>query len=186
MSGLTSNGTSALAFGWARTIRDDTGEVTRQVVEEIPEPGDEQDIDEVIIVTFGDGRRRIYTPGRVFQSRIVRPPGMADPDISVINCHYLPARGFTRNEAGELWDKVVLTDLESDVLAALQLIAPEVERISLIESPTRRGERLALIRRTGSQTPEPLKSMGDGMNRIFEMALGLANSKSGIFLNQSA
>ena len=81
-----------------------------------------------------------------------------------------------------MWDSVVLTDLESDVLAALQIIAPEIERISFIESKIRRGERLALIRRAGRQTPEPLKSMGDGMNRIFEMALGLANAKSGIFL----
>jgi AAA15 family ATPase/GTPase len=72
--------------------------------------------------------------------------------------------------------------LESDVLRALQIIAPEIERISLIESKMRRGERLVLIRRAGRETPEPLQSMGDGMNRIFEMALGLANSKSGVFL----
>ena len=107
---------------------------------------------------------------------------MADSETGVINCHYLPARGFTENEAGELWDSIVLTDLESDVLQALQIIAPEIERISLIESKMRRGERLALIRRAERQTPEPLKSMGDGMNRIFEMALGLANAKNGIFL----
>src|SRR5262249_55926548 len=93
--------TLTLALGWARVIRDDTGEFTRQVIEEIPAPEDEQDIYEVVISSFGDGRRRIYTPGRIFQSRLVRP-GMADPDSHVINCHYLPAGGFTENEAGEL------------------------------------------------------------------------------------
>ncbi len=147
----------------------------------MPGPGDEQDVSEAVILSFGDGSRRIYTPERIFRFRPSRP-GMSESDIGIINCHYLPARGFTENEAGDLWDSVVLTDLESGVLAALQIIAPEIERISLIESKMRRGERLALIRRAGRQTPEPLKSMGDGMNRIFEMALGLANSKSGIFL----
>jgi predicted ATPase len=173
--------TLTLALGWTRVIRDDTGEIPRRVIEEMPGPGDEQDVSEAVILSFGDGSRRIYTPERIFRFRPSRP-GMSESDIGIINCHYLPARGFTENEAGELWDSVVLTDLESDVLAALQIIAPEIERISLIESKMRRGERLALIRRAGRQTPEPLKSMGDGMNRIFEMALGLANSKSGIFL----
>lgn len=180
----TPESTLTLALGRARTIRDDTGEFTRQVVEEIAGPGDEQDVQdihEVLIVSFGGGRQRIHTPGRILQSRLARP-ALAEPDISVIHCHYLPARGFTENETGELWDRVVLTDLEADVLAALQIIAPEMERISLIESQMRRGERLALIRRSGSQTPEPLKSMGDGMQRMFEMALGLANAKGGIFL----
>ncbi len=174
--------TLTLTLGWAKVLRDDdTGALRRQVVEGIPGPEDEQDVSEAVILSFGDGSRHIYTPERIFRFRPSRPD-MANSDIGVINCHYLPARGFAENEAGELWDRVVLTDLESDVLDALQIIAPEIERISLIESKMRRGERLALVRRAEIQTPEPLKSMGDGMNRIFEMALGLANSKGGIFL----
>jgi len=178
----TPKSTLTLALGRARTIEDSTGAITRQLVEEMPGFGDEQDIYEVAILSFGDGRQRIYALGRIFQGRNLRPT-MADLDMGVINCHYLPARGFTENEAGELWDSIVLTDLESDVLAALQIIDPEIARISFIE-PQRlaRRERIALIRRAGSQVPEPLKSMGDGMHRIFEMALSLANGKSGIFL----
>jgi predicted ATPase len=173
--------TLTLALSWTRAVRDNTGEITGQVVKEVLIPGNEQDLSEAIVLSFGGGSPRIYTPERILRFRSLRP-GIADSDIGIINCQYLPARGFTENETGELWDSIVLTDLESDVLSALQIIAPDIERISLIESKMRRGERLVLVRRTGRETPEPLKSMGDGMNRIFEMALGLANSKSGIFL----
>lgn len=98
-------------------------------------------------------------------------------------CHYVPARGLERLELGKLWDAIVLTAQEQQVLQALQIIAPEVERISLVDSPRgHRGERLALVLKRASSTPEPLSSMGDGMNRIFELALGLANSRAGAFL----
>lgn len=173
--------TMTLVLGWARVVRDDTGTVIGQVFEENVSPGNERDVYEAVRVSFGEGIRRIYTPERIFGFRPPRP-SIADPDIGVINCQYLPATGLTEAQAGELWDRVVLTDLESDVIIALQIIAPDIERISLVEWKRRQGERIALVRRTGSQTPEPLKSMGDGMNRIFEMALGLANSKTGILL----
>jgi len=185
----TPESTLTLELAWVRQIQDEVGGIRRQVVKEISGFGNDQDVFEGVVVSFGDSYRRIHMPERIFRYRPSRP-GIADGDIGTVNCHYLPARGFGENEIGELWDKVVLTDLESDVLDALRIIAPAIERISLIESARRRliesglgrRSRTALVRRSGSQNPEPLKSLGDGMNRIFEMALGLANAKGGILL----
>lgn len=173
--------TLTLELKWARIIQDEAGGVTRQIVEEVSPLESDQDVFETVVVSFGDAYRRIHTPERVFRFRPLRP-GRTDADMGTVNCHYLPARGFTENEAAELWDRVVLTDIESDVLAALKIIAPDIERISLIEAGGRKGARVALVRRSGNRSPEPLKSLGDGMNRLFEMALGLANSKGGILL----
>jgi predicted ATPase len=175
--------TLTIELAWVREVRHDTGEITRQVLTEISEPQNDQNIFEAVIVNFGPSLRRIYIPDRIF--RWDRPPSRprtADADKGQINCHYVPARGFTGREAGDLWDRVVLTDLESDVLNALRIIDPTIERISLIKSEARMVSRVALIRRSGRGSPEPLNSLGDGMIRVFEMALGLANSKGGILL----
>ncbi|RYD60538.1 MAG: ATP-binding protein [Verrucomicrobiaceae bacterium] len=107
----------------------------------------------------------------------------ARPELQgILNCQYLPARGFDSSDIGTLWDNVVLTSGEQSMLRALRIIASDIERISLVEDPRQQGLRYALIIKEKHTTPEPLHSMGDGMSRIFELALGLANSKEGLFL----
>ncbi|ATB43918.1 hypothetical protein CYFUS_009399 [Cystobacter fuscus] len=101
----------------------------------------------------------------------------------LFTCHSIPARGLEGRQLDWLWDNIVLTDQEQDVLRSLQIIAPGIERISLAEGTRISTQgRIPLIRQKGSHDPEPLRSMGDGMNRVFELALGLANSKDGLFL----
>jgi energy-coupling factor transporter ATP-binding protein EcfA2 len=105
------------------------------------------------------------------------------PSDKLFACHSIPARGLASSQLDWLWDSIVLTDQEQDVLRSLQIIAPEIERISLAEGTRTSAQgRVPLVRRKGSRDPEPLRSMGDGMNRVFELALGLANSKDGILL----
>ncbi|RKH34300.1 ATP-binding protein [Corallococcus praedator] len=101
---------------------------------------------------------------------------------SSLTCELLPARGIDRASIGALWDSIVLTANEQSTLQALRIIAPDIERISLVEDPRQQGVRYALISRQGHSSPEPLHSMGDGMNRVFELALGLVSAKDGLFL----
>lgn len=101
---------------------------------------------------------------------------------NVLTCGYLPARGIDRISIGALWDSIVLTANEQSTLQALRIIAPDIERVSLVEDPRQQGVRYALIVRKTRSTPEPLHSMGDGMNRIFELALSLVSARDGLFL----
>ncbi|MBN8230820.1 AAA family ATPase [Corallococcus macrosporus] len=97
-------------------------------------------------------------------------------------CNYVPVRGLNSSSIGTLWDNIVLTANEQSTVEALRLILPDIERVSLIEDPRQPGMRYALVARTGQSSPEPLLSMGDGMTRIFELALGLVSSGNGLFL----
>jgi ABC-type transport system involved in cytochrome c biogenesis ATPase subunit len=99
------------------------------------------------------------------------------------NYQYLPSTSVRVSDIGKLWDRIVLNDQEQDVLEALRIISPDTERLSLIASPagTDAG-RIALVRRKNSRQPEKLRSLGDGMNRIFELALGLVSASGGLFL----
>ncbi len=98
-------------------------------------------------------------------------------------CISIQASGLIRRQVGELWDGIALTNLEKEVLAALQLIAPGTEGINLVGDPaSKTGERIPIVKITDIDEPLPLRSLGDGMQRIFGIALALANAKDGILL----
>jgi len=114
-----------------------------------------------------------------FNRRWMRSEASAGKEI---NCLYMPAAGLKKPDVGYLWDNIALTDLEQDLLSALRIIAPEVERLSLVGDPMHDRGRIAVIKIAGQTRPIPLSSMGDGLNRIFGIMLVLANAKDGILL----
>src|SRR5207253_1317065 len=94
---------------------------------------------------------------------------------------FIYANGLTSKEVAVLWDQIQLTDLEEDVLGALRILVPTVERLGFREGYNR-DERIPIVRVSGSDSPERLRSMGEGMNRILGIALALVNAKDGILL----
>ncbi len=73
---------------------------------------------------------------------------------------------------GWLWDRVALTPREANVVKALRVIAL-VEGIALVADPASypEGERMVMARIADETEPIPLASLGDGMLRVFELAL---------------
>lgn len=90
----------------------------------------------------------------------------------------------------QFWDKVALTEDESQATQALNLVyGGEAERVAVVgdESPrSMRGGRRAIVRLKGNARPVPLKSLGDGALRLFGIALALANSRDGFLLIDEA
>ncbi|EKV01877.1 hypothetical protein Lepto7375DRAFT_4071 [Leptolyngbya sp. PCC 7375] len=90
----------------------------------------------------------------------------------------------------ELWDLTSLTDLESEVISALGLIDSRVSRIAFVEDSQRRSannrtltnNRIPLVKIEGVDEPLPLKSMGDGMTRLFHIVVALVNAQNGLLL----
>jgi predicted ATPase len=90
------------------------------------------------------------------------------------------ANGVDSFQVGRLWDTVALTPFEDDVVDALRIIAPGVERISLIGD--RPVERSVVVKMPGFGRPIPLRSMGDGMSRMLGIALSLVSARDGVLL----
>lgn len=108
----------------------------------------------------------------------IRPTAMEE-----ISCVFVPAGGLGVLEG--LWDEVVLTDLERDVLSSLRVIAPEVERVNFVGGKDYWREeywRIPMAKIAGADSPIPLRSLGEGMNRLLGIALALANAKNGMLL----
>lgn len=97
------------------------------------------------------------------------------------NINLLTNSTFSSGAASGLWDKIVMTDLEEKVLAALSLIIPKVERLAFISGEGTKV-RVPVVKIAGTSEPVPLKVFGDGVNRILCIALAMAQCRNGVFL----
>ena len=96
---------------------------------------------------------------------------------------FVPANGLSVAEITRYWDSITLGALENDVLDSLRILDPRIERVNLVASkqdPVR--ERLPIVKTSEFDQPRPLRSLGEGMNRIFGIALALVNAKGGLLL----
>ena len=88
------------------------------------------------------------------------------------------------------WDRIALTDRESQPLRGLQLIlGRSVDRIAVVGDDCPRSGRTGrrvILRLPGEPRPVPLKSLGDGAVRLFGVALALANCRDGFLLIDEA
>lgn len=76
----------------------------------------------------------------------------------------------------ELWENIVLTELEDDVVKILQqTVEPTLLRLDVKENQTK-------VRLKDIPNPIPLQSLGDGVQRILILALALVNAKSRMLL----
>lgn len=112
------------------------------------------------------------------------PSNILKPDINDINNFYITSDGLDRKNLADLWDKVALgeREAEDDVLNALRIVAPGVERLYFIGDARDGKNRVPVIRITDIDEPLPLRSLGDGIQRILGLALALVNAKDGILL----
>jgi AAA15 family ATPase/GTPase len=98
---------------------------------------------------------------------------------SIENFQFIRTRNIDREINGKLWDNITLTEKEQYVIDALKIIEPLVERIAFIEETRTRS---AVIKLSNSNNVFPLRSMGDGINRILTIILALVNSDNGFLL----
>jgi hypothetical protein len=131
-----------------------------------------------LIVRLGEAVQHLL-PLRDLTDQASRYLRLRKPRVS---CIEVSPCGLEGRSVGRLWGRIVLTDLETDVVAALRIIAPEVERISVVGGDQGGREGTALARVRGLAQPIPLSSMGDGMVRLFNLTLALLNAEDGFLL----
>ena len=110
------------------------------------------------------------------------PSSSLNSDLKDIATVFIVANGLGKREITELWDSIALTDLEKEVLAALRFVAPGVEGITLVSDPALINERIPIVKVKGIDDRLPLRSLGDGMQRVLGISLALANAKNGLLL----
>jgi Predicted ATPase len=139
------------------------------------------DLVPALAIRLGDISRRLRLDRSfdIYRRRYyVRPdssPESSEP------CVFVGSGALNAGHLARMWDRIVLGDLEAEVTSALAIMTPRIERISFVEGGHER-ERTPRAKVTGVGQPVPLKSLGEGVNRLFGMVLALVNAKDGMLL----
>jgi hypothetical protein len=103
----------------------------------------------------------------------------AAPDQNVV---YLSSSGMSMREIGQTWDSIALTDDEEEVVGALQIVAPDLEKIVLVQSPQRADQRMLMAKLSGFSHPVPFKSLGEGTVHLLCIVLSIMQARDGVVL----
>ncbi len=88
---------------------------------------------------------------------------------------FVPAIGLDADFVRDFWEKVALTEVEDEVDRAVQLLEPAIQRISL-------GSGNPVVKLKNAPAPIPMSRLGEGMTRLFALALAVVNAKGGVLL----
>jgi hypothetical protein len=126
------------------------------------------------------GRKRVVPLDRLSRRFPLRPEADAVP----VSCVYLdPFSSRSTGEMGVLWDAIALTDVEQEIVKALKVISADIQAVSVIGSDDRGPRaRTAIAKSTRYASPVPLRTFGDGVNRLFGIILSLCNARNGVLL----
>jgi predicted ATPase len=93
--------------------------------------------------------------------------------------HFLGTEATLALQLSHLWDAVDLTLKEDEVVAAMQIVEPDIERIAFVGEG--RSLRSIFLKLAGTER-FPLSSAGDGLKRMLALALHLFSSRGGYML----
>ncbi|HNR33859.1 MAG TPA: AAA family ATPase [Candidatus Hydrogenedentes bacterium] len=183
---ITSNGRQrsmalTLEAGWFSEERQADG--SRRWIPQQQDLFGEADAVPALLIKIGDTARiltldvyRRYSRGRLIRSEFAL-------DESRLSCVFVsPYGGEGTAKLGPLWDKIALSDRENDVVEALRIIDPDISAVSMVGGEGPRQSRTAIVRSTRLPRPVPLRSFGDGLNRLFGIILSLVNAREGLLL----
>ncbi|GAB6139349.1 AAA family ATPase [Methylosoma difficile] len=96
-----------------------------------------------------------------------------------IPCGFIPTQFISVDELAKEWDSIVFTENEEIIKQALHIILPEFENLAFVGE---QSKRTAKVKLSNLPRPVPLKSLGDGMIRVLQLALKLVSAKNGFLL----
>lgn len=170
-----------LGLGWFYTERDAEG--NRRLVPQQPDSSEEQEAIPALEIE-ADGMKRVLRIGSFRRDRyragMVRPELKSEPRMPCV--FVSPYGGEKTATLGTLWDKIALSDQEKDVVDALKIIDPRISAVSMVGGQRKYQPRTAIVRAENISRPVPLRSFGDGLNRLFGIILSLVNAKGGVLL----
>lgn len=130
-----------------------------------------------ILVSTGNQRSIIYP----LASNILQQILTRDEYVNTNN-NFIQAGGLNASLINDLWIKIALTPLEDEVVNILRILFPDLERVSIISESRLRELSSIIVKLRELNLPVPIRTLGDGLSRVFGMILALVNSKSGVLL----
>ncbi|MEG4058520.1 MULTISPECIES: AAA family ATPase [unclassified Microcoleus] len=184
---VSSNIKLRIGAGAYQNKNDDEGTIRKIRISDVEFDEDISNVEVFLVAEEGEKTRRIFRLDRNIRdirrsSRIFyeRQESEFKYTWQIVSTANMPNR-----KLAALWDLTSLTDLESEVISALRLIDDRVTGVAFVEDVSRgtaSDNRVPLVKIKGIDEPLPLKSMGDGMTRLFHIIVALVNARNGLLL----
>jgi len=139
-------------------------------------------LDKYLIMDDGAAARILFSLDNSVKD--IRRRIFSMPKTTTMPCQFVSTHGISDKTASSLWDGISLTDIEKEVIKGIKLIEPDVTGIAFVEAnrSARSEGRIPLVKIANINEPVPLKSLGDGMTRIFQIILSLVCAKDGVLM----
>lgn len=167
-------------IGWFIERFDDDGRSSGLIPED-SDPSREYDSIPALVVEDDSGRKAIYRIGSL-DRRVASRPIFSRRRASRVSSRFVSSSITNGAEMGKLWDNISLTPSERHIVEALRIMDPQISAVSMIGEQTPRRFRTAIVSAKNFARRVPLRSYGDGMNRLFNIILALVNTSNGILL----
>jgi AAA15 family ATPase/GTPase len=167
---------------------DEEGTIRKIRISDVKIDEDLSNIEVFLVVEQGEKTRRLFRLDRdIREIRRNSSPILYERPESEFKYIWqiVATENMPNRKLAALWDLTSLTDLESEVISALRLIDDRVTGVAFVEDisqGTARDNRIPLVKIKGIDEPLPLKSMGDGMTRLFHIIVALVNARNGLLL----
>lgn len=159
---------------------DNEGSERRKLLSQEEASNPDTILDYFLVREEGNSRQRIMLLNQVYGFSKVPSHSIAKNKFPF---QTVPTGNISPQKIASLWDSIGFTNLAIEVIAGLKLILPSAKGIGFVENPSSaRDPRIPIVSLEGEVEPMPLKSMGDGMTRIFHIILALVSAKDGILL----
>ncbi len=167
---------------------DDEGTIRKIRISDVELDEDISNVEFFLVAEEGEKTKRLFRLDT--NIREIRRRSRIFYEMQELESKYTSQIVSTKNmpnrKLAGLWDLTSLTDLESEVISALRLIDVRVTGIAFVEDVSRGTQsddnRVPLVKIKGIDEPLPLKSMGDGMTRLFHIIVALVNARNGLLL----
>lgn len=100
-------------------------------------------------------------------------------EMSATPCVFVTTGGLNRGEQSALWAGIAATDWEDRINRQMHSCFPEIERVSLVSLG---HAAVAVAKVRGAERAVALRSLGEGANRFFGLAMAAACASNGVLL----
>lgn len=164
-----------LAYACTEEVRSEKGSLikTYYVTEDEKVPNEKVHVKRGIYIRFEDSENFYPLDGYIhqFKNRV------RDENVQFIRPSF-----FAKELNARLWNNISLTGFEKYVIETMQIIDPEIENLAFIEDLNDTRIRIPYVTYKNKSGRYPLSIMGDGVNRMLSLVLGIVNSQNGICL----
>lgn len=169
------------------TTQDENGDpIQRRIYVNPDEVDTAEDLTSGLMVSF-DKEMQFYPFSR-FDSRV----RMESASATKRNFEFVRPSSIFSSDNAELFDRIAMTELQHWLVRALNIIDPRIRDVNFLQDPLSLSDRRPVSQRVphrvpivvlqGDDTRYPLRSMGDGVNRILTIVLSMLNCTGGMLL----